>query len=301
MSQFKSKFHALGKEIWFEEFSLKEYKALLKSLISVDYTPEIFNTFITDLLLQKTNLEPLEVKNMSVIDFFILIMFLKCTSSSSIIEVQTENTEKNKTTLKLNVLEFINTLKAINVLQLTCKEYIENNIAIEYDIPSFLDVYMCKDSNNLVYSFIKKIYFNESKVLDFKKYNFHDKKTIYNNLPLKAAISIKTRINYILNYFNELDLLDYDPEFIGKASLLFNFNKNNLSFLLKLLFGDDLKTIYSNQFLLAKHGNMSAEYIDSCTVGEYSIFIQLLNKSINESNKNSNSNLLYNDSVEEEL
>lgn len=298
MPQFKNKIYTLGKEVWIQELSLKEYKALLKSLISVDHSPEIFCNFITDLLLQKTSLQPGDFENISVIDFFILIMFLKCTSSSSIIDVQTENTEKNKVNLKLNVIEFINTLKTINVTQLTSKECIENNIAIEYDIPSFLDVYKCKDSNNLVYSFIKKIHFNESTVLDFKKHDFSDKKTIYNNLPLKAAISIKTRVNYILDYFNELNLLDYEPEFIGKASLLFNFNKKNLSFLLKLLFGDDLKTIYSNQFLLAKHGNMSAEYIDSCTVGEYSIFIQLLNKSLNESNKDSNTNHLYNDSIE---
>ena len=115
-------------------------------------------------------------------------------------------------------------------------------------------------------------------LLNYKEYNLDQKKIIYEALPLKIVVKIKKRIDSIIEYFNTLDLLSYIPELMGEVKLIFNFNKENLIFLIRLIFGDNLMTIFENQFTLAKYGNVSVDYIDNCTPGEYTIFIGFLQK-----------------------
>ena len=55
---------------------------------------------------------------------------------------------------------------------------------------------------------------------------------------------------------------------------MFNFNISNLGIILKLLFGEQLLTLYSNIFNLCSQGNLTPEYIENCTPGEYILFVK---------------------------
>ena len=286
MLQFKTNIAVFGEKVKIAEFTLKEYKTVLKSLISIEHSPEIFIDTVQELISLKTNISSKDLQQLSFINFFILLMHLKCTSSSSIIEIQTEINNK-KTNIHLNIVDFIEYLNAVNINQILEKDYIDN-VSVTYRIPTIKEV-LSLNQQDLICNFISNVSITNKLNLLFTEFSLQERKETYDSLPLKIAISIKKRADNIINYFNNIDLLTSIPELLGEINLFFNFNKNNLISLIKLIYGEELKVIYENQFLLAKYGNVSVEYLDTCTLGEYNIFVNLLNKDINSKKDTSNS------------
>jgi hypothetical protein len=286
MLQFKTNIAVFGEKVKIAEFTLKEYKTVLKSLISIEHSPEIFIDTVQELISLKTNISSKELQQLSFINFFVLLMHLKCTSSSSIIEIQTEINNK-KTNIHLNIVDFIEYLNAVNINQILEKDYIDN-VSVTYRIPTIKEV-LSLNQQDLICNFISNVSITNKLNLLFTEFSLQERKETYDSLPLKIAINIKKRADNIINYFNNIDLLTCIPELLGEINLFFNFNKNNLITLIKLIYGEDLKAIYENQFLLAKYGNVSVEYLDTCTLGEYNIFVNLLNKDINSKKDTSNS------------
>jgi hypothetical protein len=137
------------------------------------------------------------------------------------------------------------------------------------------------EPQELVHQFINSVSISNKLNLEFTELSAQEKREAYNSLPLKIAIIIKKRADNIISYFNNIDLLTCIPELLGEINLFFNYNKSNLTALIKLIYGEDLKVIYENQFLLAKYGNVSVEYLENCTLGEYNIFVSILNKDVN--------------------
>mgnify|MGYP000222916683 CR=1 FL=1 len=68
-----------------------------------------------------------------------------------------------------------------------------------------------------------------------------------------------------------------------------NFNIKNLCTFIKLLFNDQLLSIYENIFALCKLGNFTPEYIENCTPGEYILFVKKLEQ-LNKTNTQQPSN-----------
>jgi hypothetical protein len=278
MLHFKTDIIVFDKKIKIAEFTLKEYKVLLKSLLSIERSPEIFIDAVQELLSHKTDILVHEIQQFNFIRFFILLIHLKCTSASSIIEIQTEINNK-KTDLHLNLVKFTDYLNAINLSQLLTSDYVDD-VKITYRLPTVKEVLM-SEPQELVHQFINSVSISNKLNLEFTELSAQEKREAYNSLPLKIAIIIKKRADNIISYFNNIDLLTCIPELLGEINLFFNYNKSNLTALIKLIYGEDLKVIYENQFLLAKYGNVSAEYLENCTLGEYNIFVSLLNKDVN--------------------
>lgn len=285
MLQFKTNATVLDKPVKIAEFTVKEYKTILKSLISVEHTPEIFIDTINELFSCKIDINNIDIQQLSFIEFFILLIRLKCVSSSHVIGIQVEINNK-KTNINLNLIEIVDYINALDITQMLIKDSVEG-LTITYRIPTIKEVLML-EQQDLIYNFIETISVKDKCNIYFRDFSLKERKTAYNALPLKAAILVKKRADSILNYFNMIDLLTCIPELLGEINLFFNFNKKNLTTLIKLVFGEDLKTIYENQFLLSKYGNISAEYLETCTLGEYYIFVSLLNRDLKRNDSNAN-------------
>lgn len=265
------------KQIKITEITVKELKVLLKYLLSITTAHNIVIDAFTELFLQKTDLSREDIDSFNFIEFFLLLFHLKCIGSSSFIKVETTVNDK-KASFNLNIKTFIERLNAIDVKELVLQDRLKNGIVVEYTLPSIKEVFE-HDVHNLPCCFIKSISMPDTETIHVKHFTSNEKKLIYNSLPIHIALAIKARANQVVNYFNEINFLDYLWE--DSVNLLFNFNKTNLILLIKLLFNDNLLTLLENQFMLARHGNMSIDYIENCTPGEYVFYIEFLNRALN--------------------
>ena len=270
------------KQIKITELTVKELKVILKYLLSIKTAYSIVLDAFTELFLQKTDLTREDIEKFNFIEFFLLMFHLKCTGSSSIIKVQTTLNDKN-VSFDLNVKTLIERLNTIDVRELVLQERLKNGIVVEYTLPSIKEV-LEQDEQNLPCCFIKSISMSDTETIHIKHFTPNEKQLIYNNLPIHIALAVKRRANQIVNYFNEINFLDYLLE--DNINLLFNFNKTNLLLLIKLIYSDNLLTLHENQFMLAKYGNIPIEYIESCTPGEYLFYIEFLNKALNPKKEN---------------
>lgn len=290
MLQFKTNTTIFDKKVKIAEFTLKEYKVILKSLLSIDHTPEVFIDTVQELFSYKINISKDYIQQCNFIEFFILLLRLKCVSSSHVVGVQVEINNK-KTNINLNLIDVIDYINTLDIPQMLLNDRVED-VVVQYRIPTIKEV-LTSEEQNLFCSFMQCITIKNTHNINFAELSIKDKKNAFNALPLKVAIYIKKRAEHIINYFNKIDLLSCIPELLGEINLFFNLEKKNLTTLIKLVFGEDLKTVYENQFLLSKYGNISAEYLETCTLGEYYIFVGLLNKDFkrNENNANSTENV----------
>lgn len=269
--------------LYIDELKVKQLKTICKCLLGDDPDPE---TLFLNLDRIISSLIECDLKKINFIDYFIILINLRCSSVGSRISLQlTENT-----TGEINLSEVEKILKEFNFKQLLTPSVFEG-IEITYKLPTINDlITINKDKSEEFYSY----FLNTLKIKD-NLLTFTDPKEanlIFNKIPPKISGAVINKIKSIIQSFNELDLLSYSPHF-KDMKLYFNFNIKNLCIFTKLLFGDQLLSIYENIFGLCKAGNFTPEYIENCTPGEYILFVkklQELNKSNTQQPSSNNSN-----------
>jgi len=80
---------------------------------------------------------------------------------------------------------------------------------------------------------------------------------------------------------NIIDILN-NTKVSSEYKIPFDINIYNLAFFIKILFLDDLMSIYNNIYSLTTNSHMSGEYLENCTVGEFQIFVSNLKSSQKE-------------------
>jgi len=94
------------------------------------------------------------------------------------------------------------------------------------------------------------------------------------------------KIQDLIKQLDNVNLFSLMPGIQDKF-LPFNLNVQNLMFLLKLVYGDQLLVLYENIFALCKLSNFTPEYIENCTPGEYTFFVKKL-EALNNSKTSNN-------------
>jgi hypothetical protein len=177
-----------------------------------------------------------------------------------------------------------------------------NDFSILYSLPNINDlIYINQQTEiDIFYScFIKQINTLNTKI-SFKDLTTLDKNYIFEQLPVKITSSVIKKTLDIIKDLNSLNLLSYLPS-NHNLSLALNFNiKNNIIFL-KLLFGNELLSLYENIFALCKVGNFTPEYIENCTPGEYLLLIKKLEQLNSQSSSAQTNSLEDNDSPAPEV
>jgi hypothetical protein len=263
-----------SKNVVYNELKVKHLKIIHKSLVGDNPNPEIIINNFNNIISKLTNLTIENINDLTFVDYFLLLLELRSTSIGDTIFA--ELTDSTDTKVEININKIIETLKNIDNKKFLIPDQV-NNFVVTYRLPTINECLYINQKENLdtVYSFfIDKVTCNNFEV-DFKNQKLENRLKVLEQLPAKLTAAAFKKTYEIIQYFNQINLLSTIP-FLKNKTLAFNFNINNIIFLFKLLFGDQLMSLYDNIFLLCKQTNFTPEYIENCTPGEYYLFLKKL-------------------------
>jgi hypothetical protein len=274
--------------VFFNELNVKQYKTILKSILGDELDYEAAFTNISNVIAQITNISLNEINSLSFLDYFLLLFEIRSNSIGG--SIIAETTDNNSTKIDINIQKLINHLHNIDLKAALLPDTI-NNITIIYKIPSIKNIIEvnANDIENIYYTCLKCITLND-KTVDFENYSIKEIKHILDKLPTIYTTAIIKRVQQLIKIFNDVNLIGHLKGLEDKQ-LIFNFNIKNLGIILKLLFGEELLSLYENIFSLAKNANIPPQYIEECTPGEYYLYVKKLesaNKATSSIPNNSN-------------
>jgi hypothetical protein len=275
------------KTIFYNELQVKHLKTIYKCLLGDELISDLVFKNLNNILTIITNLKNEEVNSLNILDYFLLIFDIRCTSIGNLIFVQLA--DKTNTSIEINIFNFNKILKDINLKQILETDIIQN-IEIKYSLPTINELHELKLEKTIdkIYPiFINTIKINNT-VIKFKELNYLEKNNLLEKIPAKITSIIIKKVYDIYQTFNKINLLATTNGLQDKI-LPFNFNINNLTQLVKILFGEQLMSLYENIFALCKLGNFSPEYIENCTPGEYILFVKKL-EALSQQNQKQNNN-----------
>jgi hypothetical protein len=262
----------------FSELKIKHYKIILKCIFGDDIDYNFTFKNIDNILVTLTGKPLAYIQQLSFLDYFLLLLEVRNISIGSLIVAET--TDDSSTKIDINVQKLIETLQTINLQQVLTSDVVDEFI-IKYKLPTMSNVVSINNTNsiNTVYNFFIDTIEHKKTVLDFKILNDENINIVLEKIPAKITTRIIKKVQNIVEAFNNVNLISYLPGLENKQ-LIFNFNIKNLEVLLKLLFGDQLLSLYENIFKLSKTGNMPPQYIENCTPGEYMLYTKKLEASL---------------------
>lgn len=274
--------------VYFSELKVKHYKTILKSIFGDELDYETAFTNISNVIQQITNLSSEEINSLSFLDYFLLLFEIRSNSIGG--SIIAETTDNNSTKIDINIQKLISHLHNIDLKTALLPDTI-NNVTVIYKIPSIKNIIEinANDIESIYHACLKSITLND-KTINFENYSAKEIKHILGKLPTIYTTIIIKRVQQLIELFNNVNLIGHLKGLEDKQ-LIFNFNIKNLGIILKLLFGEELLSLYQNIFTLAKDANIPPQYIEECTPGEYYLYVKKLeseNKSTSPTSNNSN-------------
>lgn len=251
MNGLYTKLKLLDKEIIHGELNVKDYKVILKCLLGDTLDIPALYLNLNSILLKITNLKEDELYNLNIIEYFLLLLSIRSNSIGGII-FATYNGEK-KINLQIPLNEIIEELTfflenyqplAINI----------KNVSTTITIPKIKEFISKEDL-----SFTNNIIVNSNTTIDIEQ------------LPVCVYKQINDKINFLKKDINNLHF--YKPV-VEDYIIKFSSNLNEYGSLIKILFNENLLSVYDNIFYLSKVSNFSAEYLENCTYGEFKLFVK---------------------------
>jgi len=281
MSFFKTTVELFTKSVDISEISLKNIKDILKSFMYIENKPAVACNTLNSVLCERTSLTLQEIKELNVVDYITLLIFLKTKSASSTTKL-TLNINDKPTTLNLNISKIIDILKSKTDISNLLQSTVVQGIEITYKLPTILQVLDSTDTNDKLI-FVDRIDIGDNKRVYIEKLTLQERTFICNKLPLQIKKNIDSTVDRIYNHFSEINLLEH-YNINNEISFPFSLEPKTIILLLSIIFNENLMTIYENMFMLSKYGNMSADYLEGITPGEYAIFVGFLEKIIANTN-----------------
>lgn len=276
------------KTFFYKELKVKHLKTIYKCLIGE--APDLLVSFKNfDNILNEIVENTTSIQNLNFFEYFLILLSIRCTSIGSTIFA--EIPDKPNTSVEININHFINNLK--NFYATThIKTDIIDNFQITYRFPTTQEIIQLTTTNYYI-PFIQQITFRNI-ILNFENISLIDKQKIIDQLPVKIIAAIIQKIETIIDKINAINLLEGIPGLQDKK-LYFNLNSTNFLILLKIVFGDQLLSLYENIFFLSKQAGLSPLYIENCTPGEYILFVKKLQEINSKNNIQKNQNNLDTD------
>ena len=276
-------------DIQYRELSVSAYKIILKSLLGDIPTPKIIFTNINNLLIEYTNLSIEKIETLNFIDLFILITNIRMISLGSDISF---NITKDEIPLRIT----LNIDKILNILTKSKTDYLNSSILnvgdykISFKIPTILEL-LSYDSNInaeldgvIFIKSIQNINIPEIYIEMGSNLTIYERNLIFNKFPSIITNKILKHLRTILEPMQNINIIDIlnNTKVSSEYKIPFDINIYNLAFFIKILFLDDLMSIYNNIYSLTTNSHMSGEYLENCTVGEFQIFVSNLKSSQKE-------------------
>jgi hypothetical protein len=286
MNTFGVKINIKDKNVKITEYSVRDLKFILKNLLLCESAPSDFIDNINSFVANKTDLQLERVESLNFLDFICLLIQIKCLSSPNIVDLIATVNDK-QTNIQANLLFFAETIDKLNFKELQTA-YITKDITINFKIPVLKDIF-CLPPTYLPCSVIESVIIGDHRKIDYNKISYEKKIEVFNKLPIKAALGVRERFNAVKKKLEPVNLLEY-LKIDKRVKIPINITPEYIISLFKIIFSEDITAIYENIFMLSKHSNISADYIENCTPGEYNIFMKQLEKTfvtekVNEANE----------------
>jgi hypothetical protein len=270
---FITKAQLLNSSVVFQELKFNDYRNLLKCFLGDEINSELIFTNINYILRNTCTLTSDEIINLNFIDYLILILNIRSVSLGNIVQLYAESTTNQQLRIDLNLVNIINILiQSFFIPDLTSIDY--NDIEITLKIPTITDILEFENNKLTINTFFINSIKIKKQDINYQQLTYTDKDKVVKSLPIKLILKIDTQIESFLQKLNNINLLenlsnkDFDKE------LPLGFNSQILAFIIKLIFNNDLNSIYSNLFALSKGANFNCEFLDSCSPGEFYIFVK---------------------------
>ena len=289
MNSFINVLDVFGKDVQIKELLLKDYRTILKCLLGD--TPNVKNLFENiDIIMEKySSLNLYEIEELDFIDYLIILAKIRNISLSGVLKLRMDD-EGKIATLHLSLSDVIQTFYDIKKDFLKSEKNNFGKYEIVYRLPTLSELESCQYDDRFELDatiFIDKIYHNSENICVIQKnLPINDRNELFNRLPAKYSLKVVKDIKALddkLKKINLINLLNH-PDIGEKCILPFDFNIRNITFLIKMLFSDDLMSMYESFYTMSE--KMSPEYLDNCTPGEFGMFIKIYESKLKQQNSN---------------
>ena len=266
----------LQKEIEFKELNLSQYRQLLKCFIGDEIDLKFVYSNTNNILQTLTNLTDKEIKQLSFVDYFLLLFNIRQISIGDAVSLYVFDNEQKQLKVDLRVQNLINEINNAEIKKLLIPENTDIG-EIYYRLPTIEEILLLENSSDTsIYTFfLQKIKFSNTEI-NLESYSFEEREKIVQKIPVKIMTCLTKRTQELIKHFNNLNLLkSINNEMFDKA-LPFTLNSEILGFVYKLVYNTNLENIYDCMFALAKAANFSCEFLDNCSPGEFYLFVKKL-------------------------
>jgi hypothetical protein len=255
-----------NKTVIHKELKVKDYKSVLKCLVNDPLDLNFLILNLNFILKKVTNLSEQEINQLNIIEYFLLLLNIRMFSlGSSIFTVYKKeelNIEISLQPLLDTIISFLNEDHTTTIKK--------ENYTFKFSIPS-VEQLITNDELSFVTIVNKDILPGDLPISYIKFINKHIKQ-------------IKNKINKIFFYKSPID----------KYSIKFSSDRVEYFSLIKLLFNENLLTIYDNILYLSKVCNISSNYLENCTYGEFKIFVKKTEEMLYQLKNKTTDNTLVN-------
>ena len=266
----------LQKEIEFKELNLSQYRQLLKCFIGDEIDLKFVYSNTNNILHTLTDLTDKEIKQLSFVDYFLLLFNIRQISIGDSVSLYVFDNEQKQLKVDLRVQNIINEISNAEIKKLLIPENTDIG-EIYYRLPTIEEILFLENSSDTsIYTFfLQKIKFSNTEI-NLESYSFEEREKIVQKIPVKIMTCLTKRTQELIKHFNNLNLLkSINNEMFDKA-LPFTLNSEILGFVYKLVYNTNLENIYDCMFALAKAANFSCEFLDNCSPGEFYLFVKKL-------------------------
>lgn len=263
----------IKQECSFKEITNRDYRVLSKFLQNKNdqHTAECMEQLVSDL-----SVEDISKLNLSRLDLFCILATIRAMSVGPDVKLTMRCTSTDKTygatvDIMYIVQQLVTSFDDLsdNVINLT------PNISIVLSIPRSLWI-NTTDPMDLLLDCLVSITINK------KQYNMNnmcirEKLSIADNLPGGVVNQVINHCTQYSEQFEDITFLTdrspYDETDTGREYKLNMFNSSMFDFL-KLIYTQDLNSVYRSTYMLVEHTGFSGEYVDTITPVESNIFLK---------------------------
>lgn len=241
---------------YYNELKVRDYKTILKCLLEEPLNTSNLFLNLNNILKNITSLTEEEILNLDLLNYLLLLVNIRILSmGNKIFTVYQDDTKTTKLEISLNS-SLIDINKCLNEFKPIC--YNDESISLFFNIPRVKDLI----NNNTFY--LDKIVFKNNEYKDINE-------SLIDFLPAKYINIINSNCNNINKHVQ--NFFFYNSP-IKMFSINLSLNYKIYSNIVKILFNENLASIYDNIFYLSKICNLSSSYLEDCTYGEFKIFVK---------------------------
>ena len=168
----------------FKELTLKQYRQLLKCFLGDEISTELIFNNTDNILAEVTNLSERQIKNLSFLDYCLLLLNIRQVSIGNSVLLYAEDNKQKQLKIDLSVDKVIEQIFNKDISKLLEPENIESYI-IEYRIPSIYEILKLeqqKDEYSIYTFFFKSLRFANNTLINFEQFSYKAKIVIKVNL-----------------------------------------------------------------------------------------------------------------------